>query len=267
MIKAVLFDYGETLVRPRSPWSEMRLKAIRNTFLVMKRNGLEMGYDEYTEKESSIFSRYRKMENETNRDIHDIVKFREVATELFPGQAARWQRRVADSANTAFWKVVNHNYVLNNNARRSLARLARMGVRMSVISNHHNPEALSGHLDQLGISRYFDHVYVSAQLGIRKPDSRIFKMCLSAMKVNPSETMFVGDSMENDVEGAKGAGIRAILMAGTLNDGLRGTGIGPDFVIRDLGEVPAIISSLAKDSSKSTHTDTPKSRGRIKSPL
>ena len=246
MIQAVLFDYGETLVRPRRAWKEVRPNAIRSTFSVMKRAGLGLSYDEFAERNNSLFQRYILVENEKKRDIRDLMKYQDLAAELFPGRSKTWHREVASRANAAFWKVVNHNYILNSNARKTLAELKRMKIGMSVISNHHNPEALSEHLNQLHVSKYFSRIYASAQLRFRKPDSRIFELCISAMKVAPSQAVFVGDSLENDVAGAKAVGLRTILMAASpLNDpASKAVRVEPDFTIHDLGEVPDIISSL-----------------------
>jgi putative hydrolase of the HAD superfamily len=58
---------------------------------------------------------------------------------------------------------------------------------------------------------YFDGVYYSCRTGLRKPDQEIFEMVLSKNKLDPSETIFIDDSVQH-VQGAGQCGIRAYLL-------------------------------------------------------
>jgi FMN phosphatase YigB (HAD superfamily) len=49
---------------------------------------------------------------------------------------------VASQTNSVFWKEILKNYKLRANARRSLNELRGMGLKLAVVSNHRNPEAL-----------------------------------------------------------------------------------------------------------------------------
>jgi HAD superfamily hydrolase (TIGR01509 family) len=63
-------------------------------------------------------------------------------------------------------------------------------------------------LESLGIARLFDCVVLSDELGIRKPDPRIFEEALKRLGRTPDECLYVGDSCRYDVAGARNAGIR-----------------------------------------------------------
>ena len=121
-----------------------------------------------------------------------------------------------------------------------------MGLQLAVVSNHHNHDSLVRHLGRLGIASDFSHVFSSSQMGVRKPDRRIFARALSQMKVHRQEAVFVGDSLEHDVEGARGAGICSMLIVDGASDDQESRVVGTkaDFTIRDLGEIPRIVSSL-----------------------
>ncbi len=66
-------------------------------------------------------------------------------------------------------------------------------------------------LDRLGIGKFFDAVVVSGEIGVRKPDPRLFLEAARRLKVNAGECIMIGDTWK-DVEGAKKAGMRAILL-------------------------------------------------------
>lgn len=93
----------------------------------------------------------------------------------------------------------------------TLEALASRGVRSAVVSNWDC--SLPGVLARLGILERFAAVSVSAVVGARKPDGRIFAHALATLGLEPSQVVHVGDDPEGDVGGARSAGLRAVLIA------------------------------------------------------
>jgi putative hydrolase of the HAD superfamily len=62
-------------------------------------------------------------------------------------------------------------------------------------------------LEQLGVSRFFSHVFLSSELGADKPDPEIYRRALKLSNVSPNETLHVGDDPVRDWEGAAAAGL------------------------------------------------------------
>jgi HAD superfamily hydrolase (TIGR01549 family) len=65
-------------------------------------------------------------------------------------------------------------------------------------------------LELLGIDRFVDFVLVSEEFGVAKPDPAIFREALRLAGVRPEEAIFVGDSVEFDMAGARAAGIHTV---------------------------------------------------------
>ena len=65
---------------------------------------------------------------------------------------------------------------------------------------------------------YFDKVYYSCRIGMRKPDKEIFELVLKENDLDPSETVFIDDSIQH-VQGAGECGIRAYLLAKNMEIG------------------------------------------------
>ena len=249
MISAVLFDYGGTLVAPSRPFDEEKPSAMRSAYALLNRNGLTLSYEEYLERNNAVFKRYSALEKEEKKDISDLIKYQEMVEELFPARSEAWRKRIARRADDAFWAVVARNYPIRKSARRTLSKLKSMDIRLAIVSNHHNHEALVKHIKVLGIASNFSCIMSSVKSGVRKPDVRIFESCLSSLKVeHAEEAVFVGDSLENDVEGAQSAGMHTILIVDDATSHDRRervkTRAKPDFTIRDLAEIPGIVSSL-----------------------
>ncbi len=57
------------------------------------------------------------------------------------------------------------------------------------------------------LSAYFEKMYLSYKVGVRKPDAEIFELVLSENKLDPKETLFIDDSIQH-IEGAKKLGIQ-----------------------------------------------------------
>lgn len=70
--------------------------------------------------------------------------------------------------------------------------------------------ALRGYLEHFEVLKYFDHWSFSDDVGIYKPDARIFDHALDGLGVAAGETAHVGDLRRTDVTGALGRGITAV---------------------------------------------------------
>lgn len=96
-------------------------------------------------------------------------------------------------------------------ARPALEALRAAGVRLVAASNWDC--SLSEVLERAGLLALLDGVVSSAVVGAAKPDPRVFAGALAAARCEPGAALFVGDSIERDVEGARAAGITPVLVA------------------------------------------------------
>jgi putative hydrolase of the HAD superfamily len=121
------------------------------------------------------------------------------------------------------------------------ALMALRGLRgryvLGVISNANTP------LECLGLESYFDHQFYAEDVGLAKPDPRIFEMAMSRVPCRPEQFVYVGDSIEFDVMGAMNAGARTVWFnpqSQSYPDGLAR----PDFEIADLAELIGIVEKI-----------------------
>lgn len=82
---------------------------------------------------------------------------------------------------------------------------------LGLITNWEHPPRISSILSELNISRYFDDVVISADVGVAKPDPEIFRIALNNTGLQPSEVTYIGDA-KVDVEGSLSAGIRPVFI-------------------------------------------------------
>lgn len=116
----------------------------------------------------------------------------------------------------------------------TLRALRERGLRLVVASNWDC--SLPGVLEQAGLAPLLDGVVTSAIVGVTKPDPQLFTVALEAAGCEASEAVHVGDSLENDVAGARAAGIRPVLL--DRSGGAEAPGVA---AIASLDQLPGLI--------------------------
>jgi putative hydrolase of the HAD superfamily len=94
--------------------------------------------------------------------------------------------------------------------QRTLETLRARGTRLIVVSNW--DVSLHDALGRLGVTPLLNGVLTSAEAGVRKPSPAIFGQALTIAEASASEALHVGDSVTEDVAGAREAGIEAVLL-------------------------------------------------------
>ena len=115
----------------------------------------------------------------------------------------------------------------------ALRELRAAGVRLVIASNWDC--SLADWLGPSGLLELVDGVATSAEVGEAKPGPAVFRRALELAAAEPAEAVHVGDSVQNDVAGARAAGIRPLLLAraGQPPPGVE--------AVRSLAELPSVI--------------------------
>ena len=210
-VSAVLFDYGNTLITFERPDH-----ALRAAYARIEAHLRERGM---TPPDSAVLL----------RDVHDRVEL-EFEAHQRSGQleeidlVAAAGRAYADLGlpldadmldhvlrleQEAWWEGVR----LDPAAIPTIDELRRRGLRVGLCSNApYRVRSMHDQLAHLGLDAHLDSVTFSGAVGWRKPSPRIFGAAVTALGAPPQATMMVGDSVHDDIEGARAAGLRAVLL-------------------------------------------------------
>jgi len=116
---------------------------------------------------------------------------------------------------SAFGRLASHfrnpsSWAVYPDVGPTLRRLEQAGLRLAVVSNwdSHLPALLSA----LELAPRFEAVLVSAIEETGKPDPEIFRRACRRLAVASVEALHVGDSLREDYEGARAAGLAALLL-------------------------------------------------------
>ncbi len=113
-------------------------------------------------------------------------------------------------------------------------------VPLGLISNGIG-ELQRGRLRSLGIDGCFDPLLISDEVGIRKPDRRIFEMAIARLGIARERILFIGDSVTDDLVGAADAGLAFCLFAGERGAAPYPPGYRPDHVVSGFGELLDLV--------------------------
>lgn len=115
-------------------------------------------------------------------------------------------------------------------------------LRLGVITNG------NADLEVIGMNHHFEYQLSSSVFGRAKPDPGIFLAACEAMGVAPQDAVYVGDDLRLDVQGAQGAGLRAVWMNRHGSSAHLEAGVTPDAICATFDELLAWIHGQMQHS-------------------
>jgi putative hydrolase of the HAD superfamily len=198
MLRAVLFDVDFTLCRPGPELSAERYARIA------ARHGVQLDVSRYdTARETAVSNLKRHPEL-----LHDESIWHRFTEEIFLGMGGPGELASECATEIEEGWGISENFELFEDVLPVFDELRRASLRLAVVSNgiRDLTQFVADH--RLDV----DAVVDSRSHGRVKPHPTIFRAALERLDVEPSDAVMVGDSLEEDVEGARALGMRAILI-------------------------------------------------------
>jgi len=201
MIKAILFDFGQTLVDSSNGFRTAERDAQEKIFTELDGGG--PGWDQFitsyrqTRKamhEQSNFSRF-----EIWRSAYESLDLAFNTERLLAWEREYWQ--TVNRLTTPFPETIQVLETLQND------------YRLALISNTQGEIKSDGHRlrEFPKLAEFFEVIIISGEDGIKtKPDPQPFQRCLEKLGIPPPDAIYVGDDYRIDVEGARDAGIQPV---------------------------------------------------------
>jgi putative hydrolase of the HAD superfamily len=245
-VRAVLFDFGHTLVD------------FRRT-----QEALHQAYEQ-------IRARIEAVAFMEVHELLDLVERVAGGVDRLVAESYE-QRRMEELDQVALFKealgaigfdlpqdVIDHIVALDHSAYsnsikvepdvlETLDRLRAEGKRLGLVSNLTLlPHLVREDLDRMSLGSRLDATVFSSEVGVRKPDPRIFREALRRLKAEPAETVFVGDRLYDDISGAQAVGMRGVLTRQFRQED--DPDYRPDAVIDHFTELPEALERLSRTS-------------------
>jgi len=197
-IKAILFDYWDTLAICNVNEKTLS-KENKTTYNYLKSKGYKITLKEYIKMRERYFE-YDLWGPQRNIEITPKEVFRKF---IF---------KDINITDEDILKVIeinekyDHTSKLRVDCKETLITLKKKGYKLGIITNAWL-RFCKRELKEWGLKDLFDEIVISCDVGIRKPNKKIFNFTANKLGVSLSECVFVGDNHLHDIEGATKAGI------------------------------------------------------------
>jgi len=203
-IRGVFFDAGATLLHPDPPVEEIYAREFSSGAAKFSSADLSRGLERA----------WAEIQAENRGDRYGGVRGER---EFWRGFLNRVRRHLDGGVVSpeVFSRLAAHfrdpgSWAVFEDVRGTLSELESRGVLLAVVSNWDSH--LPALLEALGLARSFQAVTVSAIEGTGKPEPEIFRRTCARLRLSPAEVLHVGDSLAEDYEGARAAGLSALLL-------------------------------------------------------
>jgi putative hydrolase of the HAD superfamily len=197
MVRAVVFDVDFTLARPGPDLGPEGYRQLG------RRYGLELDPSRYEQARIDAFAEVKR-HPELDHDEEIWVLFTE---RIIIGMGGRGNTYEAAREMERRWSQSVH-FELYDDALPVLDMLRERAIKIGMLSN--SSRDLVEFVAHHGL--YADAVLTSHVHGKTKPHRSIFAAMLERLAVEPADAVMVGDTIEDDVEGALAAGMSAVLL-------------------------------------------------------
>jgi putative hydrolase of the HAD superfamily len=196
-LRAIVFDVDYTIARPGPDLGPEGYRRLG------KRHGLDLDPTLYDEARSAAFTTLKR-HPELDHDEEVWVLFTQ---RIIEGMGGVGDTYAAACEMEGAWSHAHH-FELYDDARPVLEELHGRGLQIGLLSN--SARDLNTFVAHHALR--VDAVLTSSSHGKTKPHETIFRRMLELLGVEPAEAAMVGDTLEDDVEGARAVGMQALLV-------------------------------------------------------
>ena len=208
MIKGFLFDYGATLDTAGCHWGQMLWAAYQRCGVPVTEQQFR---DAYVYGERTLGSKTLIAPDDTFRVTLDVklqLEFdflmQEGALKMNAIDASVMRERVLNDVYSCVQKTTKES--------RMVLKKLRENYEMVLVSNFYGN--IRTVLKEFDLDVFFKSIVESAEVGIRKPDPRIYEIGVLELGLEPAEVVVVGDSFQKDMMPAKQIGCCAVWLKG-----------------------------------------------------
>jgi len=208
-IVGLIFDLGSTLIHtPEALAWAPTLDRMRAELLASLVNA---GYDlDPAEFQARFAARLREYDEQRQADWVEYTTAWLLAATLADLGAPAPTPEVVAQAVAAYYRASEALWQPVPGLHPTLRALAGAGYRLGLISNAADAGNVHRLIDAAELRPYFDPIVISAEVGLRKPNPRIFQRVLDAWGLLPAQVVMIGDTLGADILGAQLAGLRNV---------------------------------------------------------
>jgi len=205
-IEAVLFDMFDTLMIIERD-HEFYSPSLKQAYAYIKKRGVKATLKEFAEAYMKARDALYAKADPEMEEPHFNLRIANALKHL--GYSYPISSDVVIGATNAFCETFMNYVRVDYDAIESLRKLHGK-YKLGIVSNFAIPECISKLLQKHGLTELFDVVVISGAVNKRKPSPEIFQKALNALGSDAEKAVFVGDTIDADIAGAKRVGMRTV---------------------------------------------------------
>lgn len=155
-----------------------------------------------------------------SHEAYPEIPIEEVFAELYTDKGVQPSPELVIHTGQMFRVLSTSHIRLYAGARELLQKLSESGGRVFLLSNAQRIFT-EYELKYLQIYDCFDGIMISSEHGVKKPDTRFFKLLLQEYRINPERALMIGNDLDSDIAGAKRAGIDTFYIHSAISPKLK----------------------------------------------
>lgn len=229
-LRAVLFDLDDTLFSTTS----FARKARRNAVEAMVAAGLDLPVEEVLRELDEVLAEFS-----SNYDHH----FDQLLRRLRPSSLARVNPAVVVAAGVVAYHDTKFSSLAPYDDVVPLLDALRHAGWIGGVITHGWTTKQSEKLVRLGLVPHLDAraIFISDQIGISKPNPKLYQVALKDLGLQPAEAMYVGDNPAHDIAPPRSLGMRTAWARRGARHKLEQGGVEPDHVVDDFVALRKIL--------------------------
>ena len=238
----IFFDLGNTLIHFSGDWSATAIRAQKKLAAVLTSMVNQLDQAAFSDEFGKALQAYNQARKKDLREPGTIAILEHCLRKFKITGITKQQKQ---DLLKEYYSVSEAQWLLPYETHFVLRKLQREGYRMALISNAADSENVHRQLGKARLGDFLEHVFISRDLDIRKPDPRIFYKMLSLCNADAERVLMVGDTLDADILGAHNAGMSAVWITRWANapeNAFLRKSIRPDATIFLLFQLPRTLS-------------------------
>ena len=248
MISGVAFDLGRTLITFEGDWPRVIEESVWTLSEYLQDEGFPIDRKRFATSFQALFEAnlVQRQKDSIERPLTDLLRKALIRLDYSEPTDGEISKAVA-----RFYSVSEEHWLPIPRVNQVLDQVLANGFSLALISNAGDGDNVSRLMQKANLTSYFDPILISANVGFRKPHHSLFDTVVDAWGVPPDQLVMVGDSLEEDILGAKNAGWHQIWLKQLVDSPHNQTlarEIQPEFTANHLQEVPEIIQTIHRQT-------------------
>ncbi len=212
----VIFDLFDTLILfqpsllPKIKFNgKEHFSTGKDVFKTFRKYFENYNFDEFYGHFTNSYKKFQELKDHNNREYPNGKRFEIMLADMGIGD---YNPLILQEFTGSHMESLSNSMIFPEEYRATIDGLIKRDYRLSILSNFDCSVTALKLLELNNIKHYFDQIFISENIGWRKPSPKAFEYAINKLNISVCETVYVGNDYERDIIGAQNANIDSIFI-------------------------------------------------------